>query len=96
MVEGGINPDYFWNELTDTELYYITKRVNDNRVEVFERTRLLAYVIVRALGGNIEYDDFLNTNEGETPGQNELTQEQIKERINLLIEAYKRADYGKS
>jgi hypothetical protein len=60
VVELGLQPNYFWDEVTELELTALLDRLEKVKRERFENVRLLAYVITSVNGVKVDYDSFLN------------------------------------
>jgi len=60
VVELGLQPNYFWDEITELELIALLDRLERVKRERFENVRLLAYVITSTSGVKVDYDSFLN------------------------------------
>lgn len=60
VVELGLQPNYFWYEITELELIALLDRLELVKRERFENVRLLAYVITSTSGVKVDYDSFLN------------------------------------
>ncbi len=60
VVELGLQPNYFWDEITELELIALLDRLEIKKRERFENVRLLAYVITSTSGVKVDYDSFLN------------------------------------
>lgn len=85
VVDGGISPEYFWDKMDLVEYTYLVNRLNEKKIEDFEPFRMLGYVVVSALGSNIDYEDFLNlkrdevSDDGRTPEEIELAKQKLIE-----------------
>lgn len=88
VVDLGINPKYFWEELSDVEYSYLVDRYNAKKIDDFEPFRLLAYIISTGNGMEGDYDSFLNLYNEETSG-GDANMENVEERKKFLIELYK-------
>jgi hypothetical protein len=54
VIEGGISPDYFLDEMTDWELEAIASATNKRERGEWERCRFLAYVTACSMGAKIK------------------------------------------
>lgn len=87
VVDGGISPEYFWDKMDLVEYTYLVNRLNEKKIEDFEPFRMLGYVVVSALGSNIDYEDFLNLKRDEVcDGSDGRTPEEIELAKQKLIE----------
>lgn len=87
VIDGGVSPEYFWNEMSMVEYSYLVNRLNEKKIEDFEPFRMLGYIISTALGSDIKYEDFLNlsktkngeVSDGRTPEEIELAKQKLIE-----------------
>ncbi len=85
VIEIGLDPTYFWYELTEIELSALLNKLEAVKKEKFEKLRFLSYMILSTTGVKIDYESFLNLDEKEVEPLSPQQLEKMKDTMSKLI-----------